>query len=393
MANRPPGPLRFADLEYGSLNNFGPSTTTVIGSGSKRRGTSKSFLHQALRDTYKKSALTGVNEFYGIVINMRSSDFISYRRKSSLFANMGQVLPGDDLPKPKDLFIYKVYIPEIECRPFPKDAFDPVIFTYPDVYSLPEVDANQMLAYGTIVRVTYSNVSTLTDPLIVATEGNVFLGFDGLDKQILEDMWKQQPTGILDARYTGPIPEAQRLIDSLESWGARVTISGELTTGGDLSPGLASAAISLFRTLMTDATIDKSRVTFSITSGNDQFHHGLKCVSPTDTTRRNGDPGRCYNSAHTQGNGLDFVIGGSVWDQRMVQNILRGYAAGSPNFRYLNEYAATGKKSAAATGDHFHLAWGETYKSHGDDNWGARKGSREEIMALVAENKVTVRQV
>jgi len=394
---RSPGPLQFTDLLYGALNNFGTKVTSMFGSGSKRRGTSKSFLHTALRSTYKKSSLTGVTEFYGVIINMRVSDFMTYRRKDTLFAEI-----GSDDPRPKSVFIYKVYIPELECRPFPLDPFDPVIFTYPDVYSLPRIDGNSGFSYGQIVRVSYSNSATLTDPMIVGTEGDMFLGFEGLDEQILEELWKLNPTAILGIPdYDGPIPQAEKLVNAIETdpgW-MNVTLEvpggrGNLTSGGDLSSPLADAAVAFFGAL----SVELPQIEFTISGGNDRFHHGIKCREGTDQ-RSDGREGTCYTSSHTHGAAIDFTIDPpTVAHQRAVEQVLRGFAAGSPNFRYLNEYQQTGKRSGNATGDHFHVSWGGNYTSHGD-TWAncpsgnPTKGDRTEILAEVEANTLVSRTI
>ena len=108
---------------------------------------------------------------------------------------------------------------------------------------------------------------------------------------------------------------------------------GELTSGGgDISYALYFAADNMFRSI-------KSRFpqySLRVTAGNDAYHKGLN-----------------YQSAHTRGNGLDFVV--LIGGRKAVEQIgdfLENYFATDTSVKFGNEYTGT---SSGKKGNHFHI--------------------------------------
>ena len=126
------GKIKLEDLPFGTLNNLsdgsGPSTD-------RRRTDPLEFLRLSTETAYGKDTLKNKDTFNGIVMASRVVTYSSYKNKSALFQ---EYLTGiDDEQGPRDYrsYAYKVYIPELECRRIPKGTNDPVLVTYPDVYS------------------------------------------------------------------------------------------------------------------------------------------------------------------------------------------------------------------------------------------------------------------
>ena len=196
---REPGGLLLEELQFGTLNNFGD--TTAVGSASRRRGTSKQFLDSALREAFGKDTMKGVNQFTGIIISVRSSADPAYSRKDHLLSNM-----GSEEPKVEEYFVYKVYIPEVECRPYPKSLKDPVIYTYPDVHPSKKIEQEGQLPIGAVVKIQYSSIWSLSDPMIVATEGDIYFAFEGLDVSKAAELWKKGPKSVLQPAASNNYP-------------------------------------------------------------------------------------------------------------------------------------------------------------------------------------------
>jgi len=358
---RPPGGLRLHELEFGTLNNFGD--TSARGSGSPRRGSSKFFLNTSLRDTFGRDTMKGVTQFNGIIISVRSSIDAAYARKDHLLVKMGV-----EDPKVTEYFIYKVYIPEIECRPYPLSLDDPVVYTYPDVY--PSSKFSEPIEIGTVVKVQYSSLATLTDPFIVSVEGDIYFAFEGLDQSKLKTLWKRVPKAVLGfaaaTPFEGPTPEADRIRATLNLLGPRFREQkkngrGELSSGGDMSSEMSKAVIAVMKTLKNNTP---AHFRYILTGGNDLFHHGLLCND--DGVRTSGEDGDCYTSRHTQGKAVDFTLSphGAPALNRVTE-VLLAYSAGDNNFRFIDEYT---NPTSASTGGHFHMSWGLSETREGPKN-------------------------
>lgn len=136
---------------------------------------------------------------------------------------------------------------------------------------------------------------------------------------------------------TGPTPNADRLRETLKVLGYQEK-GNEISNGGDITIETANMGIAVFTQIKTNYP----NLKLIVTGGNDKYHQ-LK-ASP--------------NSRHRRGLGLDFVIlPKSSTNIKNIEKILQGFAAGSNRkFRFLNEYKL---QTANATGEHFHMSWGE----------------------------------
>ena len=172
------GNLKLDNLRYGTLNNI--TENAVHNSGDRRRTTTSTAINKALNMAYQKDTLKGVNEFNGIVVSYQEISYPTYKNRNSLLqeyivADNNVVGPaadeGDDVDEPQEYanIAYKVYIPETEPRPAPTGNNDPVLISYPDVFS--DVATTSPIPLGTIVVVRYEDKETLFNPRIVSYSG------------------------------------------------------------------------------------------------------------------------------------------------------------------------------------------------------------------------------
>jgi hypothetical protein len=150
-----------ANYEYGSWNV--PTDSTVI-SVSIQRTDAINQLNQALRVAYDKDCLAGVKHFYGIVLHQVDRLYSSAQKKSSQSATAGT-------DSPNTWPAYKVYIPELECRPIPESLDDPVLVTYQDVRA--SEGLLMSVGVGAIVKIRYDDPEKLYGPAIIGVEGSV----------------------------------------------------------------------------------------------------------------------------------------------------------------------------------------------------------------------------
>ena len=198
--------MQLSDLEWATLNSLGEDQAR--NSGDRRRGTSKTFLDKALRDAYSKNSLKGTTYFYGIVVTARSTTYPVHAKKDTLLQDVNAV----DTNAASLYYVYKVYIPEIECRPAPRAPDDPILYTYPDVVPAKGVDT-ELIPVGTVVKIQYANLETLKDPIIVSIEGDQFFTFEGVDLKNLKSLWTSQPKNLLERMGTKEVwgsTESQR---------------------------------------------------------------------------------------------------------------------------------------------------------------------------------------
>lgn len=273
---REPGGLKLDELQFGTLNNLGD--VSMAGSVSRVRGNSKTFVDHSLRNAFKRDTMQGVNHFYGIVITSRQTIDPTYAKKDHLLVDMGA-----EEVKVEGYFIYKVFIPEIECRPYPKSMDDPVLYTYPDVYPSKKIEKLGALPPGTVVKVQYTSIATLSDPIIVEAEGDVYFAFEGIDESKLKKLWKSQPKFIIG----GLTPNGDRLREALDEMGIPHARAA-LTEGGDLREEFVDTLIELLDSPEGERIRDRIAV---VGTGNDTWHQQN---SPT--------------SQHTKGNAIDITI-------------------------------------------------------------------------------------
>lgn len=129
-------------------------------------------------------------------------------------------------------------------------------------------------------------------------------------------------------------PNADRLREVMQKLGFSEK-GRELSNGGDITSEMADYAAAVFNVIK-----QTTGISVRVTGGNDIAHQRLS-----------------YNSRHTKGTGVDFVITPATQANiDTIEEILKGFAAGNyENARYINEYANPTK---AATGKHFHISWG-----------------------------------
>ena len=355
----------FKDLTY---NAAAAPETTKTKAGDPIRDSSYDYLYSAVTMAYAKNRLPGL--YPGIIVSAREAN-----NMSAIAANKA-VVPGiptsavegelvgwegfDDTFE--SLNIYKVVNIILNPLPYPISYRDPILLHYPDFDA---VNATQTLPIGMLVQLDYHSDDHLKGGRIVQEGPVIDLGWGDISMMSLQDIWSQnEPKPIPSALtpYTGDTSNTDSLIEFINSKDRlHNTGAPALSSGGDLTPEIVAAAKQIAETLL-GALSDGVIITF--TSGNDLFHQGLKCFESTGK-RINRSGGRCYTSVHTTGNGLDFKITpASPADQIKVQNILYQYVEGNAGrFRFINEYSATGTRSGAATGDHFHISMGAPGRS------------------------------
>ena len=148
---------------FGHLNPFSETKSVQI---SQRRSTSVSAMNTALRTHYSKNCLTDVTEYYGVVAKVIDRSVVSYANKNSWAQREGVSGIAADPYQ-----VYKVYLPELECRPEPESELDPVIATYEEIPAAP--DLSMTIAVGAIVKIAYGDPFSMRQPEIVAVEGAV----------------------------------------------------------------------------------------------------------------------------------------------------------------------------------------------------------------------------
>ena len=165
--------IKLSDLPWGGLNNIQDNSDGL--SGDRRRTNTTTALRLSVEAAYSRDTLNNINEFNGVIVSYRPVAYASYKNRTAMFENYvySDNPDGEEEPKPKDYatFAYKVYIPELECRPVPQHFQDPVLVTYPDVYSDIEGTANLPLELGTLVAVKYEDVDNLFNPRIIRKVG------------------------------------------------------------------------------------------------------------------------------------------------------------------------------------------------------------------------------
>ena len=165
--------IKMSDLTFGSLNNIQDGNSGE--SGDRRRTRTTTAMRMAAEAAFSKDTLNNISEFNGVVVSHRLVAFATYQNKTALFndylyrANQDEEeaeVKGIDFSS----FAYKVYIPELEPRPAPNSNTDPVLVTYPDVYS-DISDGAVPLPLGTLVAVKFEDVENLFNPRIVRVVG------------------------------------------------------------------------------------------------------------------------------------------------------------------------------------------------------------------------------
>tara|TARA_R110002020_G_C16320495_1_gene774757 strand:- start:12264 stop:13493 length:1230 start_codon:yes stop_codon:yes gene_type:complete len=192
-------------LVWGELNNF---QETQAGSASRRRGDGRSYLTRALGETYSRDSLDSVQEFHGIVVARRMLTRAAYQKKGPfILSSTQQTSPvpatatdadeSETLSANQPYYVYKVYIPELEPRPHPCSEDDPVIPTYKDVYPGSKVEAQYgPLPVGAVVRVAYSDLQNMLDPMIIGYNGSIQLAWGGTPEISIRNVYQGAPATV-----------------------------------------------------------------------------------------------------------------------------------------------------------------------------------------------------
>lgn len=194
MGDRPAG-FFLDELSFGTLNNF--RDTAANRGADQRRQSSQHLLDDVLRKAFGRDALETVERFNGVIVAKRQVNRAMFQKKGPLITAYAEGRPTSTdttpsaVPVSAPYFIYKVYIPELESRPYPLSAEDPVLQTYPDVHISTDVDMQYAeLAIAGLVAVEYGDIENLLDPMIVEYQGASPLKWDGLKGNANEAAFK-----------------------------------------------------------------------------------------------------------------------------------------------------------------------------------------------------------
>ncbi len=199
----PKSSLALKDLSYGFLNPV--SDTDTGNTADRRRSNSINYLQNVIQDLYGSNALSGVDTFSGIVIFVGEKQVGLSTEKDAILEEYAKRSPAAAAwEAAKDLFggdkakltgVYKVYIPELECRPVPKSFDDPVILTYYDVY-LAEGATGDDPVLGSVVRIKFGNINTFTGPKIISVGKTVaFTDIDAAGNRSAHGSGPSSPAG------------------------------------------------------------------------------------------------------------------------------------------------------------------------------------------------------
>ena len=369
--------VKLKDLTYGVLNAVEDSSYDK--SFDRRRTDALTYLQTVISDYYTPDALQKYDTFRGIVVKriegVPRATLADPQGKIDVLATRGGILGGITNFLDENLFstttVYKVYIPELEMRPAPTSANDPVIDTYYDVLLSDDYGIlGGKPKVGHIVTVRFTDLSSFYDPRIIATKGDeYYINYDessGTKGTHNNNVPSRRTSGGHSAAgapatdtgppFDGPTPNADLLRSAILNLNYEEK-GDEIANGGDITADMAKYGIAVLEKIKEIYPNIKVRVT----GGNDKYHQSLD-----------------YNSRHKAGKALDFVI--SPVNQQNVDGIvkiLQGFSAGDSNFRFLNEYKDPTK---AATGKHFHIS----YRTGGTEG----SGNLREAQKLANEGKI-----
>jgi len=241
--------IKLSDLPYGSLNNLEDNSSGD--SGDRRRTGATTFLRFAVEKVFGKDTLDNVAELNGVIVSYRPVAYPSYKNRTAMFEEFvykinetGDEESAEEKPKKYASFAYKVYIPELECRPAPKSFNDPVLITYPDIYSDVEGTQNLPLELGTLVAVKYEDINNLFNPRIVRKVGGPIQIENIASEAINEAFRKGIPAPLGDGANSnyvakskpGPPTEAQQAAaDALGVESAVIQAIEAVESGGSAS--------------------------------------------------------------------------------------------------------------------------------------------------------------
>jgi len=168
------GGLKLQDLNWGMLNEIVDSNQSQV-TGDRRRTSTSTMLQQAATLAYSPDAIGTRSEYQGFIVSFREVEYATYENPGSmlqeyvLLTNSTQPAGDDDDLQAEaghyNNIAYKVYIPELNPQPAPRGANDPVLRSYPDIYS--SMASMEKLPLGALVVVKYESPTLLRRPSIV----------------------------------------------------------------------------------------------------------------------------------------------------------------------------------------------------------------------------------
>ena len=234
------------DLEYGTLNNFGEG---VGNKADRRRDSSRQYLERMISNRFGRHALKKVNLFVGVVIGKRQLSRATFQKKGSVMIPVDPA-NSDGTVTDAPYFVYKVYIPELESRPYPLSGTDPVIATYQDVYITSAAESKHgELPLGGLVSVRYVDRVNLIDPMIVDYEGAIPLRWAGEGGNLNELAFKGGYGGALGFGSGAP-----RRSTTGGSLGPALPASGESPGDYEYPPG-SEKLTKLLKEALTEASL------------------------------------------------------------------------------------------------------------------------------------------
>ena len=387
--------IKLSDIKFGVLNPMGDSG--IDDSFDRRRSTLVNYLQKVFSDAYQIDTLKKIDVYSGIIVGLYKKKRVATPDPSSKLKEYQKLSLRTrllNLAQSEDIIVYKVYIPEIEPRPAPKNSEDPILETYQDV--LPDNNlfpdrlfGQTQFQIGQVVGVRFTDFENLSDPRIVSA-GDVLdiedfenaNGSGGSQGSHSSGRPQRSTPGSTNSRphggtptgtvprsrgYSAPCPDrnnasSPKAMDSyspgpnaevLRTWlrttGGKVyekqknvgrwDDGPQLDNGGDIKPRLVNLIQKALQDMLDEVPdIDRIR----ISGGNDAFH---QCFS--------------RGSRHQIGDAFDFrVFPETAENVKAVNKILWEYSAGTDGLvRFKNEYEAS-QRSRNATGDHFHVEMG-----------------------------------
>ena len=217
--------IKLKDLSYGALNEIADLKQSQL-TGDPRRTSTSTSLQRGAKQAYEPDTLEDRSEFNGFIVSYRSVTFPVYQNKASMLLEYTQGSTEDNSVQQAHV-AYKVYIPELEPRPAPKGNKDPILRTYPDVYT--EMPGAQVIPLGSMVLVRYENPATLSNPKIVKVLARDLqienLSVDSSGQRLVEGFSGTTPTNLgalsanvhgSDEKYTGHIDTTNRRITTAD---------------------------------------------------------------------------------------------------------------------------------------------------------------------------------
>ena len=380
--------LNLSDLSFGVMNPIGD--TSADNSFDRRRSTLIHYLQKCISDAYAIDTLKKYDKFAGIIIQKEEIPRIitsdpgaklqQYTNSSNVKDFFKNLLEGDTITA------YRVYIPELECRPPPVGQDDPVIGTYqqmlPDPNFYPDYGVfTKTFEIGQVVSVVFGDVFVLSDPRIVdAGEVLHIENFDAAPSSTRGAFEKNPPRRASAAPHSGhasgnpatsptlcsdamngytPGENAEALRAWIRTTGGKVYEKSkqagtyddgpQLDNGGDISSEVVAFIKQAFTEILEEVpTVQKIK----ISGGNDALH---QCET--------------RNSLHRRGLAVDFTLEpATAANVEAVNQIMLEYTAGtSGEVRFKNEYDPS-QTTSHTTGDHFHVQIGGRAGASGDRN-------------------------